>query len=80
VKVRESFELGRTYYGSPRILEDIQADGEHVSRKPVIRREAVLVARGGHVLQRREALLTSSARSNEDESLVSGSSGRLCDQ
>ena len=47
VKVRESFELGRTYYGSPRILKDLQAEGEHVSRKRVIRlmQEQGLVAR-----------------------------------
>jgi transposase InsO family protein len=47
VKVRESFELGRTYYGSPRILKDLKADGEHVSRKRVIRlmQEQGLVAR-----------------------------------
>ena len=37
VKVRESFTLGRTYYGSPWILKDLQADDEHVSRKRVIR-------------------------------------------
>jgi putative transposase len=37
VKVRESFQLGRTYYGSPRILKDLKADDEHVSRKRVIR-------------------------------------------
>jgi putative transposase len=47
VKVRESFEFGRTYYGSPRILKDLQAEGEHVSRKRVIRlmQEQGLVAR-----------------------------------
>jgi transposase InsO family protein len=47
VKVRESFELGRTYYGSPRILKDLKAEGEHVSRKRVIRlmQEQGLVAR-----------------------------------
>ena len=47
VKVRESFERGRTYYGSPRILKDLKLDGEHVSRKRVIRlmQEQSLVAR-----------------------------------
>jgi transposase InsO family protein len=47
VKVRESFERGRTYYGSPRILKDLQADDEHVSRKRVIRlmQDQGLVAR-----------------------------------
>jgi transposase InsO family protein len=47
VKVRESFQLGRTYYGSPRILKDLKADDEHVSRKRVIRlmQEQGLVAR-----------------------------------
>jgi transposase InsO family protein len=47
VKVRESFERGRTYYGSPRILKDLKADDEHVSRKRVIRlmQEQGLVAR-----------------------------------
>jgi putative transposase len=47
VKVRESFQLGRTYYGSPRILRDLKADDEHVSRKRVIRlmQEQGLVAR-----------------------------------
>jgi putative transposase len=47
VKVRESFELGRTYYGSPRILKDLKAEGERVSRKRVIRlmQEQGLVAR-----------------------------------
>jgi transposase InsO family protein len=47
VKVRESFELGRTYYGSPRILKDLKAEGEQVSRKRVIRlmQEQGLVAR-----------------------------------
>jgi transposase InsO family protein len=47
VKVRESFEVGRTYYGSPRILKDLKAEGEHVSRKRVIRlmQEQGLVAR-----------------------------------
>jgi hypothetical protein len=37
VKVRESSQLGRTYYGSLRILKDLNADDEHVSRKRVIR-------------------------------------------
>jgi putative transposase len=47
VKVCESFKLGRTYYGSPRILKDLLADDEHVSRKRVIRlmQEQGLVAR-----------------------------------
>jgi putative transposase len=47
VKVRESFERGRTYYGSPRILKDLKADDEHISRKRVIRlmQEQSLVAR-----------------------------------
>jgi transposase InsO family protein len=47
VKVRESYELGRTYYGSPRIERDLKADGEHVSRKRIIRlmQEQGLVAR-----------------------------------
>jgi transposase InsO family protein len=47
VKVRESFEVGRTYYGSPRIYRDLKAEGEHVSRKRVIRlmQEQGLVAR-----------------------------------
>ena len=47
VKVRESFERGRTYYGSPRIYRDLKAEDERVSRKRVIRlmREQGLVAR-----------------------------------
>jgi hypothetical protein len=32
-RLRESFKLGRTYYGSLRILKDLQTDDEHVSRK-----------------------------------------------
>ena len=47
VLMRESFERSRKTYGSPRILEDLKAQGEHVSRKRVIRlmREQGLVAR-----------------------------------
>jgi putative transposase len=37
VKVRESFERSRKNYGSPRILKDLKAQDEHVSRKRVIR-------------------------------------------
>jgi len=37
VKVRESFERGRRYYGSPRIFRDLKAHGEPISRKRVIR-------------------------------------------
>ena len=46
-RVRESFQLGRTYYGSPRIHRDLKAADEHVSRKRVIRlmQEQGLVAR-----------------------------------
>ena len=47
VKVRESFERSRKTYGSPRIHRDLDAQGEHVSRKRVIRlmQEQGLVAR-----------------------------------
>lgn len=47
VKVRESFKRGRTYDGSPRILKDLRADDEPVSRKRVIQLMQVqgLVAR-----------------------------------
>ena len=47
VKVRESFERSRQTYGSPRILADLAAQGEQVSRKRVIRlmAEQGLVAR-----------------------------------
>ncbi len=47
VKVRESFERSHQAYGSPRVLEDLLAEGEHVSRKRVIRlmQEQGLVAR-----------------------------------
>jgi transposase InsO family protein len=47
VMVRASFERSRRTYGSPRVLEDLAAQGEHVSRKRVIRlmREQGLVAR-----------------------------------
>lgn len=37
VKVRESFERSRKTYGSPRVHRDLDAQGEHVSRKRVIR-------------------------------------------
>jgi transposase InsO family protein len=47
VKVRESFERSRKTYGSPRILRDLDAEGEHISRKRVMRlmQEQGLVAR-----------------------------------
>jgi putative transposase len=47
VKVRESFERSRKNYGSPRILKDLKAQDEHVSRKRVIRlmQQQGLVAR-----------------------------------
>jgi len=47
VKVRESHELGRRYYGSPRIFRDLKDQGERISRKRVIRimQEQGLVAR-----------------------------------
>jgi transposase InsO family protein len=47
VKVRESFERSRRNYGSPRILKDLEAQNEHVSRKRVIRlmKQQGLVAR-----------------------------------
>ncbi len=47
VKIRESFERSRKNYGSPRILEDLEAQDEHVSRKRVIRlmQQQGLVAR-----------------------------------
>jgi transposase InsO family protein len=47
VKVRESHERGRRYYGSPRIFRDLKEQGEHISRKRVIRlmQEQGLVAR-----------------------------------
>jgi putative transposase len=47
VKVRESFEQSRRTYGSPRIYRDLVAQGEHVSRKRVVRlmQEQGLVAR-----------------------------------
>jgi putative transposase len=47
VKVRESFERSRKSYGSPRILKDLKAQAEHVSRKRVIRlmQQQGLVAR-----------------------------------
>jgi transposase InsO family protein len=47
VKVRESFERSRRNYGSPRILRDLKAQDEHVSRKRVIRlmQQQGLVAR-----------------------------------
>jgi transposase InsO family protein len=37
VKVREAFERSRKTYGSPRIHRELDAQGEHVSRKRVIR-------------------------------------------
>jgi transposase InsO family protein len=47
VKVRESFERSRKTYGSPRIQKDLALQGEHVSRKRVIRlmQQQELVAR-----------------------------------
>jgi transposase InsO family protein len=47
VKVRESHERGRRYYGSPRIFRDLKEQGERISRKRVIRimQEQGLVAR-----------------------------------
>ena len=37
VKVREAFERSRKTYGSPRVHRELGAQGEHVSRKRVIR-------------------------------------------
>ncbi|MDP2321763.1 MAG: IS3 family transposase [Acidobacteriota bacterium] len=47
VKVRTFFEASRRRYGSPRILRDLDDDGESVSRKRVVRlmQEEGLVAR-----------------------------------
>jgi transposase InsO family protein len=47
VKVRESFDRSRKTYGSPRIQKDLAAQGEHVSRKRVMRlmQQQGLVAR-----------------------------------
>jgi transposase InsO family protein len=47
VKVRESFDKSRKTYGSPRIQKDLEAQGEHISRKRVIRlmQEQEIVAR-----------------------------------
>ena len=47
VKVRTFFEASRRRYGSPRIIRDLQDDGERISRKRVVRlmQEEGLVAR-----------------------------------
>jgi putative transposase len=47
VKVRETFERSRKTYGSPRIQKALEAQGEHTSRKRVIRlmQQQDLVAR-----------------------------------
>ena len=47
VKVRTFFEASRHRYGSPRIIRDLQDDGERISRKRVVRlmQEEGLVAR-----------------------------------
>jgi len=47
LKVRTFFEASRRRYGSPRIIRDLQDDGERISRKRVVRlmQEEGLVAR-----------------------------------
>lgn len=37
VLTREAHDVGRQAYGSPRIHEELEAQGIHISRKPVIR-------------------------------------------
>lgn len=47
VKIRESHDISRRTYGSPRVQEDLAAKGIHVSRKRVVRlmQEEELIAR-----------------------------------